>query len=143
MTEQKQMSQLMGIAWMIKIPILQRELEAEGLIKADENDFLQQTGKNCCEIATFLAEKFGYSPPSLKELKRMIRRGTCKKQESSANAFFVVYENNTITIGGPPSDPSREEYHVVFEIEGLLFNFGPEYLKTLYKVTMRIPLSKK
>ena len=141
MSKTKNMSQMVAIVWMIKIPMLQQKLLKAGLIEADESGFLSQKGDNCFNIATFLAKEFGYKPPSLTELKRIIQKGLGDK-EGSSDVFFVVYKDNSITIGGPPRDPSKEEYHVVFEIDGLSFNFGPKYLKNFYKVVMRIPLHK-
>ena len=115
-----------------------RELEALGYVTFG-NSAYKQTGKNCFEIASYLAEKFGYICPTFRELKKLI---FAHKRSESGGDYTLPTEIPTEACFVIRTPDNANDCHVTFELNGKEFNYGVG-TRDGFSIERRIYLRKK
>ena len=117
-----------------------RLLKDKRLVKFEKNIYTQ-TDRNCLEIASQLAELFGYRPlASQRELTDAIF-SMGNEQLWGGLSYPRFYHKSPVCFIVRTRDNTRA-VHVTFEAYGREYNYGPAKREG-FPIEMRIPLFKK
>jgi len=117
-----------------------RILEKEGLVSFGKKAY-NQIGGNCFEIASKLAELFGYSPiKSRGDLTDLILYKRAQQLWGGSLNLRFSHRSPVVLVVRTPDNPG--DAHVALEAYGREYNFGP-CSREGFEVEMRIPLYRK
>jgi hypothetical protein len=121
-----------------------RELEKLGYVMKGKKAY-NQTNGNCFEIASFLAEKFGFElPSSRKELTDMIfaRRSMTLWGDYGQHDYPSKYQASSPACLLIRTPDNVQGTHVALELSNREYNYGPGSRENL-PIEMRIFLPRK
>jgi hypothetical protein len=115
------------------------ELIGTGMVERGIRAYNQRSD-NCVEIASYLAERFGYTPLSRKSIKAKIDSINAEKLWGSDPKSARLCRSPACLI--IRMSDSFYDAHVSFEFKGKEYNFGPSNTEG-FIAGLRIPLARK
>jgi len=129
-----------------KVNEIGRELKAQGMVRFGKRAY-NQVSDNCFEIASCLAERFGYKPLSRKELheaifsERVERSGLWGNMPQSKPKSLACLVIRAPYVPDGFYVPEDTRIHVAFEFKGREYNFECA-TKEGFPIDFRIPLQR-